>query len=64
MAADPQELKAQIAQTREGLGGNLDLLAEKVTPSKIVGRRVDAVKGSIGGLRDHVMEVPTTPRAR
>lgn len=55
MAQDAEELKAQIAQTREDLGQDLDVLSEKVTPSKVVGRRVDAAKGSLLGLKDRVM---------
>ncbi len=55
MAQDAEQLKAQIAQTREDLDGDLDVLAEKVTPSKVVGRRVDAAKGALTGMKEKVM---------
>ena len=55
MAQDAEQLKAEIARTREDLGGDLDLLAEKVTPSKVVGRRVDAAKGALSGVKERVM---------
>ena len=36
MGQDPEELRAQIAQTRQELDKDLDVLAEKVTPSRVV----------------------------
>jgi hypothetical protein len=55
MGQDPEQLRAEIAQTRAELGQDLDTLAEKVTPSKVVGRRVDATKERMSGIREKVM---------
>jgi hypothetical protein len=51
----PDEIERQIEQTRAALSGDVDRLSEKVSPGKIVGRRVDQVKGGAGSLRDRVM---------
>jgi gas vesicle protein len=55
MGQEPEQLRADIAQTRGELDEDLDRLADKVSPSKVVERRVDAVKGTIGGVRERVM---------
>lgn len=52
---DPDEIRRQIDATRNDLAGNVDLLEEKVSPGKIVDRRVGAAKNAVGGLRDSVM---------
>jgi len=55
MGEDPQQLRAEIAQTRAELGQDLDNLVEKVSPSKVVERKVDATKEAVMGLKDKVM---------
>lgn len=55
MAQDPEQLRAEIAQTRDSLGQDLDVLTEKVTPSRVVGRKVEETKGRLVGLKDRVM---------
>ena len=52
---DPDEIRRQIDATRNDLAGNVDLLEEKVSPSKIVDRRVGAAKSAFGSARDSVM---------
>jgi hypothetical protein len=48
-------LRAEIDQTRENLTRDVDLLAEKTSPSKIVERRVEKTKRGLTGLKDKVM---------
>ncbi|MHA3703449.1 DUF3618 domain-containing protein [Jatrophihabitans sp. YIM 134969] len=55
IADDPDEIRRQIDATRADLAGNVDLLEEKVSPSRIVERRVGRVKSAAGGVRDSVM---------
>ena len=55
IADDPDEIRRQIDATRNDLASNVDLLEEKVSPSKIVDRRVSSVKDAAGGIRDKVM---------
>jgi gas vesicle protein len=55
MAEDPEELKRNIEQTRRDVGRDVDALTEKVSPSRVVGRRVDRARGGIHRLKEHVM---------
>lgn len=55
MGKSPDEIRAEIEQTRAGLGADVDALADKVSPSAVARRRVDAVKGAVGGARASVM---------
>lgn len=55
MAEDPEELKRTIEQTRRNVGRDVDALTEKVSPSRVVGRRVDRARGGIHRLKEHVM---------
>lgn len=53
--SSPEELQRDIERTRSNLSGHVDLLEEKVSPGKVVGRRVDSVKSGASSLRDRVM---------
>jgi hypothetical protein len=55
MAEDTEQLKREIEGTRRDLGRDVDALTEKVTPSRVVGRRVDRVKGGFGRFKESVM---------
>ena len=55
MAQSPEELKRDIEQTRRELSYDVDALNEKVSPSRIVSRRVDKTRGAVAGLKDRVM---------
>ena len=55
MSDSPDEIRADIERTRQNLGMDVDSLADKVTPSKIVDRQVDKVRGAFGSVRDRVM---------
>lgn len=53
--SSPEEIQQEIEQTRAELSGNVDRLTEKVSPGRVVGRRVDRIKGSAASLRERVM---------
>lgn len=55
MSESPEEIRADIERTRRELGSDVDALADKVNPSKIVDRQVDKVRGAFGSVRDRVM---------
>ncbi|MFB2596677.1 DUF3618 domain-containing protein [Herbiconiux sp. P17] len=57
MSDSPEEIRARIEATRTELGGDVDALADKVTPSKIVHRQTDKVKGAVGSVKDRVFGV-------
>jgi gas vesicle protein len=52
---NPDAIERDIENTREDLSRNLDALADRVSPGKVVGRQVDSVKGRFSGAKDAVM---------
>ncbi|MCD4852126.1 DUF3618 domain-containing protein [Arthrobacter sp. AK01] len=56
MTQNPDALRADIEETRRRLSTNVDAVADKVTPSHIVNRRVDKVKTAVFGARDDVQD--------
>ena len=57
MTDSPDAIRAEIEKTRAELGLDVDALADKVTPSKVVDRQMDKMRGAVGSLRDRVMGV-------
>jgi len=55
MAQSAEELKREIEQTRLDMSRDVDLISEKVSPGKIVQRRVDRTKSALGSVRERVM---------
>lgn len=55
MSDSPDQIRADIERTRQELGGDVDALADKVTPSKIMDRQADKLKSAIGSVRERVM---------
>jgi len=55
MAEDPEELKRNIEQTRREVGRDVDALTEKVSPGRVVGRRVERARAGVNRLKEHVM---------
>ena len=44
---DPEVIRRDIESTRSDLSRNVDALTEKVSPSRVVGRRVDRAKDAL-----------------
>ncbi|HWI31031.1 MAG TPA: DUF3618 domain-containing protein [Microbacterium sp.] len=57
MSTSPDAIRADIEETRRELGGDVDALADKVTPSKIMDRQKGRVKDAIGSVKDRIMGV-------
>lgn len=55
MTNDPEQIRADIERTRAELGSDVDALADKVNPSKVVHRQTDKVKDALGSVKDRVM---------
>ncbi|WP_424188025.1 DUF3618 domain-containing protein [Actinokineospora sp. G85] len=55
MGATPDELKHGIERTRADLTQDVDRLVDRTSPSRIVDRRVDRVKGGLSKVKDRVM---------
>jgi hypothetical protein len=51
----PDEIQSQIERTRQDLSTDVDRLAEKVSPGKVVSRRMDSLKSGAASLRERVM---------
>ena len=54
-ADDPDQIRREIERTQRQISHDVDLLTEKVTPGKIVERRVGRVRGAAGRWKDAVM---------
>jgi hypothetical protein len=54
-SSDPDVIRRQIEDTRRELSYDVDALNEKVNPSRVVDRRVSAVKGRFGRAKERVM---------
>ena len=61
-ASDPDEVRREIERTQANLSQDVDALTEKVTPSKIVERRVGRVRDTATRLKDKVMGSPERQR--
>jgi hypothetical protein len=51
----PEQIQRDIENTRESLRTDVDRFTEKVSPGRVVGRRVDRVKGGASSIRERVM---------
>jgi gas vesicle protein len=52
---DPRQLRREIEHTQRTLSADVDALTEKVTPGKIVQRRMHRTRRGLTNLRDRVM---------
>jgi gas vesicle protein len=52
---NPEELRRDIDRTRQELAGDVDALTEKVSPSRVVERRVERTKAGLSSVKDKVM---------
>lgn len=50
-----EEIQRDIERTRASLSADVNRLNEKVSPAKVVGRRVDRVKGTATSVKERVM---------
>jgi hypothetical protein len=54
-SSDPEQIRREIERTQANLSQDVDALTEKVTPSKIVERRVDRARDTAVRLKEKVM---------
>jgi glutamate synthase domain-containing protein 1 len=55
MSNHPEEIRRDIETTRAELSRDVDALSEKVSPTRVLERRVDKAKEAAGGVKDKVM---------
>lgn len=53
--SSPEQIQRDIEGTRQSLSADVDRLTEKVSPGRVVGRRVDRVKSTATSLKERVM---------
>ena len=54
-SSDPEQIRREIERTQAALSQDVDALTEKVTPGKIVERRVDRARDAATRLKEKVM---------
>jgi hypothetical protein len=52
---ESDQLRREIEQTRRELGTDVDALGDKVSPRRVMERRVDRTKNAIGGVKERIM---------
>jgi ElaB/YqjD/DUF883 family membrane-anchored ribosome-binding protein len=52
---ETEQIRRQIEGTRRELSADVNALTEKVSPGRVVGRRVERVRGSFINLKDRIM---------
>lgn len=52
---DPEQIRRQIERTQDALSQDVDALSEKVTPGRIVERRMERARGTASRWKDKVM---------
>ncbi|WP_051813006.1 DUF3618 domain-containing protein [Kitasatospora sp. MBT63] len=55
MGSTPDQLREEVEARRAHLAHNVDRLADKITPSKVAHRRVDAAQQKMTGIKERVM---------
>ena len=58
----PEQIQQDIEGTRRALSTDVDRLAEKVSPGRVVSRRVDRVKSGAASMREKVMGTLPDPQ--
>ncbi|MFD3675726.1 DUF3618 domain-containing protein [Streptomyces sp. NPDC058613] len=55
MGTTPDELRTDVEYRRAHLARNVDLLADRMTPSKVAQRKVDSMRHRVSGVKERVM---------
>ena len=55
-SSDPDEIRAEIEQTRARLSDDVDRLGESASPTNVARRQVDKVKDAAGSIKDSITD--------
>jgi hypothetical protein len=55
MTSDPDQIRGSIEQTQQNLSADVDALTEKVSPPRIVERRVQQTRSAVTSMKDRIM---------
>lgn len=59
MDQNPEQLRQEIAATRQGMTNTIDAIGDHVSPGRIIERRKNRVVGTVAGARDRLMGTAT-----
>ena len=62
MTTTPEQIQQDIEGTRRALSQDVDRLSEKVSPGRVVSRRVDRLKSGASSMREKVMGSVPDPK--
>ena len=57
MSTEPDVIREQIRRTQAELSSDVDALAYKASPSRVMHERTDRIRGALRGVRERVMGV-------
>jgi hypothetical protein len=63
MSSNPDEIRRDIERTRQELSSDVDLLTEKVSPTKVMERRVERARGAVSSVKEKVMGSATDTKS-
>ena len=55
MTSDPDQIRGDIEQTQQHLSADVDALTDKVSPPRIVQRRVERTRSAVTNVKDKIM---------
>ena len=55
MSTDPDQIRSEIDQTQREMSADVDALTEKLSPSRIVERRVRRTRTAMTNMKDRIM---------
>ena len=55
MSSDPDEIRSNIEQTQQNLSADVDALTDKVSPPRIMERRVQQTRSAMTTMKDRIM---------
>ena len=55
MSTDPDQIRSEIDQTQRELSADVDALTDKISPQRIVERRVQRTRTAMTNVKDRIM---------
>ena len=60
-SSEPEQIRREIEGTQRALSADVDRLTEKVSPSRVIERRVERARGAVTNVKEKIMGSPTHP---
>jgi hypothetical protein len=62
--SDPEQIQRRIEQTRESLRDDIEAVEEKVSPTRVVGRRVERIRSVVGRRMERIKSIGRSTKER